>query len=293
MVDNVEKVEIPTVGFVSKNVNSKEKRQQKDQEELDALLKEFEGEESLEEDSEGTDEEEDSQENEPKDTEERTWKKRYGDLRKHSQTREADLKKEIEDLKEDVRALKEGTAPAEIPEDEQELEEWAKKNPDAAKIIRMMAAKIAEEKYGNLESELESLKVSQESVSKDKALARIMKAHPDFEDLQDDDNFHDWVEAQPRLVQESVYESDDPESVIWAIDRYKETLKPKTKKSSTSAAESVTTKERTTPTTKEKGVYKESEVAAMDARTYEKHAEKIDEAIKSGKFEYDLSGGAR
>lgn len=293
MVDIVEKVETPTVGFVSKNVNNKEKRQQKDQEELDALLKEFEGEEGLEEDPENPDEEEDSQKDKPKDTEERTWKKRYGDLRKHSQAREADLKKEIEDLKEDVKSLKEGANPSEIPEDEQELEEWAKKNPDAAKIIRMMAAKIAEEKYGNLESELESLKVSQESVSKDKALAKIMKAHPDFEELQEDDSFHDWVEAQPKLVQESVYESDDPESVIWAIDRYKETLKPKNKKKDASAAENVTTKERSTPTAKEKGAYKESEVAAMDSRTYEKHAEKIDEAIKSGNFIYDLSGAAR
>lgn len=290
----VEKVEQKNVGFVSKNVDNKKKREQRDQEELDALLKEFEGKEDQEEDSQEESGEEETPQDKPKDTEDATWKKRYGDLRKHSQKREAELKEEIEALKKDVAAIKESGGSADVPEDEKELEEWMSKNPDAARLINMMAERVADEKYGTLKEELESLKVGQEAVSKDKAVAKIMKAHPDFEELQEDDNFHDWVESQPKLVQDSVYESSDPESVIWAIDRYKESLKPKkTKSKDTSAAESVSGRERSAPATEEKGVFKESDVQKMDQRTFEKNFEKIEEAIKNGKFVYDISGGAR
>jgi hypothetical protein len=41
------------------------------------------------------------------------------------------------------------------------------------------------------------------------------------------------------------------------------------------------------------GTFKESQVAKMSASEYEANAEKIDAAIRNGKFVYDLSGAAR
>ena len=41
------------------------------------------------------------------------------------------------------------------------------------------------------------------------------------------------------------------------------------------------------------GSFKESQVAKMSAKEYEANAEKIDAAIRNGKFVYDLSGAAR
>jgi len=66
-------------------------------------------------------------------------------------------------------------------------------------------------------------------------------------------------------------------------------------KSDKAAAKSVTTKNsRSKPQEDEKSTYlKESEVQKMSAQQYEKHSDEIMEAIRSGKFIYDISGSAR
>ena len=68
------------------------------------------------------------------------------------------------------------------------------------------------------------------------------------------------------------------------------------KKANTSdAAKSVNTKgTRNTPQADEtKSFLKESQVNKMSTHEYEKNADNIMEAIRSGKFIYDISGNAR
>ena len=68
--------------------------------------------------------------------------------------------------------------------------------------------------------------------------------------------------------------------------------KPKADKD---AANSVSTKNsRSTPQKDETSSYlKESDVQKMSAQEYEKNSDEIMEAIRSGKFVYDVSGSAR
>lgn len=280
-------VETPTVGFVSKNVKTKEEREKRDQEELEALLEEHgEGQDSQEED----DQEEGSEENDPKadktSGEEKTWKKRYGDLRRHTQS-------EISALKEKVDALtkEKEQNPSEIPQDEEEFQKWVNEYPDAARMVEKMASKIADEKFEDLASKYEQLEVTQKTSEREKLEAKIYKAHPDFDELKEDDNFHEWAEEQPKLVQDAIYESTDPDSTIWAISQYKATLKPKPKgKGKASAAEDVPVKgEKPKPSGKEKTI-SESEVASWDMKTYEKREKEVLEAIEKGNFIYDMSG---
>ena len=65
--------------------------------------------------------------------EEKTFKKRYGDLRRYSQQKEEEYKKEILKLKEQVA----GTVNKEIkmPKSEEELAAWSSKYPDVAQVI--------------------------------------------------------------------------------------------------------------------------------------------------------------
>jgi hypothetical protein len=50
----------------------------------------------------------------------------------------------------------------------------------------------------------------------------IRKSHPDFDELRDSDEFHNWAEEQPKWVRDALYENmDDPASVIRVIDLYK------------------------------------------------------------------------
>ena len=70
----------------------------------------------------------------------------------------------------------------------------------------------------------------------------------------------------------------------------------KNKRSNTSkdAAKAVSkTNARNEPLSQESGSIKESTVQKMTAHQYEKNADAIMEAIRSGKFIYDISGNAR
>jgi len=72
-------------------------------------------------------------------------------------------------------------------------------------------------------------------------------------------------------------------------------LNTKKSKSDKAAAKSVATKNsRSKPQEDETSNYiKESEVQKMSAQEYEKYSDEIMEAIRSGKFIYDISGSAR
>ena len=55
-----------------------------------------------------------------------------------------------------------------------------------------------------------------------KAEVELITAHPDFGEIRDDDAFHDWVDEQPKWVQDALYENaDDSRSASRAIDLYK------------------------------------------------------------------------
>ena len=125
------------------------------------------------------------------------------------------------------------------------------------------------------------------------------KIHPDFEDIRDSDDFHDWAEEQPQWVQNALYENeDDAKSAARAIDLYKSDRgmgKKDTSKSSKNAAKAVSTKNKTSvpDANNQNSVMKESDVQRMSADEYEKNSDMIMEAIRSGNFVYDVSGSAR
>ena len=117
-------------------------------------------------------------------------------------------------------------------------------------------------------------------------------------EIRDSDEFHDWAEEQPKWVQDALYDNDnDARSAARAIDLYKADMGLNTKKSKSdkAAAKSVATKNsRSKPQEDETSNYiKESEVQKMSAQEYEKYSDEIMEAIRSGKFIYDVSGSAR
>jgi len=138
----------------------------------------------------------------------------------------------------------------------------------------------------------------QTSATKEKAEAELMRLHPDFGEIRDSDDFHNWAEDQPKWVQDALYDNDnDARSAARAIDLYKADMgiaksKPAKDKD---AAKSVSTKNsRSRPQDDESSTYlKESQVQKMSPQQYEKMSDEIMEAIRSGKFIYDVSGSAR
>jgi len=269
---------------------SQEERVKRDEEELEQLIKEQKGEVE-------TSEEKTQDEEEPTSAEEKTFKKRYGDLRRHSQEKEKKFQKQLDDLKEQLgKATKKEMK---LPKSDEDIEAWATEYPDVAKIVETIAMKKAREQSADLESRLQKIDEMSVEAKKDKAEAELMKIHPDFNDIRDSDDFHDWADEQPKWVQDALYENDnDARSAARAIDLYKSDKgigkETKTKSNKSAAMEvgtkSAKTKVDATDTGKK---IRESDVQKMSSAQYEKQADTIMEAIRSGNFIYDVSGSAR
>jgi uncharacterized protein YifE (UPF0438 family) len=275
------------VAFMSKPSNVEE-RIKKDEEELKKLVEQ-------ENEVESKKEETKEKEKEPVNAEEKTFKKRYGDLRRHTQQKEKEFRDQINELKNqlDSATRKE----IKLPKTEEDLETWAKEYPDVAAIVETIAIKKAKEQSDVLEKRIKQIDEMGIEAKKEKAEIELLKIHPDFAEIREDEKFHQWADEQPKWVQDALYENDsDARSAARAIDLYKaDNNISKKETTDKDAAKAVTTKtDRSEPSTDEtKSFFRESQVEKMTAEQYEKNSDAIMEAIRSNKFIYDLSGSAR
>lgn len=275
----------PKVAFVNKPY-TQEERTKRDEEELEQLKKEHAGEEV------------EAEEVEPTSAEEKTFKKRYSDLRRHQQKQAEEFKTELAAMKSQLE--KATKKEMKLPKSDEDIETWAAEYPDVAAIVETIAMKKAAEQSTALEERMKAIDEMQTSATKEKAEAALMQMHPDFDEIRDSDDFHNWAEEQPKWVQDALYDNDnDARSAARAIDLYKADMgiaeAKKSTKPSKDAAKSVTTKNtRNKPQEDASSTYlRESQVEKMSVHEYEKHSDEIMEAIRSGKFIYDLSGSAR
>ncbi len=269
---------------------SQEERLKKDEEELARLVEEQKG-------SNETSEEKEEGEAEPTSAEEKTFKKRYGDLRRHTQEKEQQFQKQLNDLKSQLdKATKKEMK---LPKSDEDIEAWAADYPDVAKIVETIAMKKAMEQSKALEERVKVIDEMQISAVKDKAEAQLLNLHPDFNEIRESDDFHNWADEQPKWVQDALYENDnDARSAARAIDLYKGDRgisKTNKTKSDTGAAKAVNTQSTKTKIDADGSSNKirESAVQKMSAKEYESKSESIMEAIRSGNFIYDISGNAR
>ena len=260
---------------------------------VDEDVKPEEDEQELDTKAEDQTDEVDEEEDKQLSTEEQTFKKRYGDLRRHSQQKEKELDDRIKALESQLQSTKAPT----MPKTDEEIEEWAKEYPDVAAIFETIAEKKASEKVSNADERLKLLEEKQTEMKKAEAIQAIRKSHPDFDTLRDSDEFHDWVAEQSKWIQNALYENaEDPVAVIRVIDLYKvdNDMTPSAKKAKTKEA----AKEIRTTTTKEldtdtKPTFSESQIRKNGPDWYAKNEDKIQKAMKDGRFSYDISGGAR
>ena len=297
-LENVEKVKV--AGFVDprprKNKNAE--RIKKDEEELQELLKAKEqGDnpaEEVKEVSAPEKGEEATKENENLSKEELSFKKRYGDLRRHMASKDKETEERIKALEDQLSKATRNELV--LPKSDDEIAAWTKKYPDVAGIVETIADKKARERSTDLDKRMQDIEKMRVDAVKEKAEAELLKLHPDFMDIREDDKFHDWADEQPKWVQDALYENvDDAKSVARVIDLYKIDAGIKTKKTdSKSAASAVGTRSKTAPPSDDSNNnWRESQIEKMSDKEYAKNQESIMEAMRTGKFVYDLSGAAR
>jgi len=277
-----------TAGFVNPNHNNRNRRRiEEEEKELQELESKTPEEEEVA--VEATEKVEDKDLS----REEKSFKKRYGDVRRHMQQKEKEWEEKFTAL--EARLGQENIRP---PKSDEDIETWAAEYPDVASIVETIATKKAQEMFNKAEDRLQKLDAKEAEMSRSSAEQDIRKAHPDFDKLREADDFHDWVEAQPKWVQDALYEnSEDAASVVRVIDLYKvDNGMTKSDDAAKRKAAAGTIKKGSKAkidVEESSGSFKESDIAKMSAKEYEQQEEAITNAIRSGKFIYDLSGSAR
>lgn len=280
---------VKKVAFMSRPYESQD-RIKKEEDEIEKLLEEQQSKSNEQTETQRDDDVE-------LNAEEKTFKQRYSDLRRHQQKQADEYKNEILKLKEQLSLATKKEF--KLPKTDVEIEQWAKQYPDVAAIVETIAMRKASEQTTDIENKLRSLDEERLQIAKEKAETELYRLHPDFDSIRNSDEFHSWAEEQPKWIQQALYENDtDAQSAARAIDLYKaDTQKNNNKlsKDSKDAAKSVRTRgERSRPTDVDtSGTFKESDVERMSAQEYERNSEAIMDAIRTGKFIYDLSGSAR
>ena len=281
-------VEQPKKVLVNKKNNVYDEKIKKEEEELKELIDEQKGEVETKETSK-----KDKEEVELTD-EEKSFKTRYGDVRRHLAAKEKEYNAKIKELEDQLGQTKKLVP----PKSDEDLQAWVDKYPDVAGMVETIADKRAKQMFERANIQLEELSKAKEEATRSQAENAIREAHSDFDDLRDSDEFHNWVEEQPRWVQNALYENtDDAPSVVRVLDLYKvdNGLTRSDRKNKTKAAASLVDKgsKARVDITESSSKIRESDVQKMSDKDYEKNAEIIHEVIKSGKFVYDISGNAR
>jgi hypothetical protein len=243
-----------------------------------------------------------------KGAEEETWKKRHGDLRSYTSRQINELTAQLNEVKTTL-ADKEREA-AKLPTNKTELEQWMKEYPDLTRVLATLIETQTEFVKEDVKTVRQELEAERLSMAKERAINTVIKSHPDFLTLINDQHFKDWVEKQPlpkseggrgrigQALYDALYRNEtDSEAAIEAVDVYKSDLaasKPKKDNSAREAALSVKTPSSTPAVNKDgKRTFLESEIDKMKSWDYDKYEDEIEAARRDGRIVYDMSGAAR
>ena len=238
---------------------------------------------ATEESKEETDEKK-PKEDRPVGVEDAVFKKRYDDLKRHYDETISKHKDEVLKLKKE----KEMISSKPIFKSKEELEEWRKDYPDMYDSVMQMTTDATIKTKQEMEEQLLDIKKQQTKLARDKAEVDLAKKHPDFKDIRESSDFHDWASVQDSTVQSWLYDNtDNPNAAARAIDLYKYNRGLSTKKVNYDAkkeAAKVVSKTKPSETPSEKKTWKWAEIQKMKPEVYSKFEEEIDKAHKEGRI---------
>ena len=226
----------------------------------------------------------------PENAEDRVFKKRYDDLKRHYDSTLGKHKDEVRTLRTQLEQSSKQFIP---PKSKDELESWRKEYPDVYEMVETIAMSKADSRAKEMETKYQNLQVQQEEIAKEKAEVELLKMHPDFNDLRSKDDFHEWAAKQDPVIQDWLYENTSNASLAGrALDLYKmdrglgKYSKKEEQTAKKEAAKVVSkTKKAEASEAPTKKVWSNAAIAKMSVREYAKHEEDIDNAIKEGRIQ--------
>ena len=226
----------------------------------------------------------------PVNAEDRVFKKRYDDLKKHYDSTINKHKDEVTSLRSQLESSTKEFVP---PKSKTELEAWRKEYPDVYDMVETIAMDKATTQTAELENKYKSIQLQQEQIKKEKAEVELLKLHPDFNDIRTKDDFHEWAEQQDPTIQGWLYENtSNAKLAARAIDLYKmdkgvsKLTKKEEKDVKKEAAKAITkTRKSTESESPKKKIWTTSEIANLKPHQFEKFEEDIDLARLEGRIE--------
>ena len=226
----------------------------------------------------------------PENAEERVFKKRYDDLKRHYDSTLGKHKDEVRTLRTQLEQSSKQFVP---PKSKEELESWRKEYPDVYEMVETIAMNKADSRAKEMETKYQNLQVQQEQINREKAEVELLKMHPDYKDIRSKDEFHEWATRQDPAIQGWLYENTSNASLAGrAIDLYKmdKGISKLSKKQESAvkkeAAKAITKTAKATETElPKKKVWSNAEISKMTAGQYEKYEEEIDKAVREGRIQ--------
>ena len=220
----------------------------------------------------------------PVDAEEKVFKKRYDDLKRHYDSTLVKHKEQVNSLE---SQLKENVDKINLPKTKDEVDAWKQKYPDVYDIIETIAYTKAEEKAKKVEADLKNLETEQIAVKQEKAEVELARLHPDYQDLRKNEDFHKWVDEQDDIIKGWLYSNaTNAKLAARAIDLYKSDKNITKQKSNSKleASKSVTSTSKKDVDASVKKVWKVSEISKLKPAQFEKFEKEIDLARKEGRI---------
>ena len=220
----------------------------------------------------------------PVNAEEKVFKKRYDDLKRHYDSTVNKHKDDVSKLK---KQLEDNADKIKLPKTKEEIEAWRAKYPDVYDVIETIAHTKADEKAKKVETGLKELESQQAVVQRDKAEVQLSKLHPDFNEIREDDKFHEWVKLQDATIQGWLYDNTtNAKLAARAIDLYKMDtgLSKKKVNSKLEASKSVTSTSKREVETGDKKIWTLNEIAKMKPHEFLKNEKEIDLARAEGRI---------
>ena len=226
----------------------------------------------------------------PENAEERVFKKRYGDLKRHYDSTLGKHKDEVRTLRTQLESSTKQFIP---PKSKEDLDSWRKEYPDVYEMVETIAMNKADTRAKEMETKYQNLQVQQEQIAKEKAEVELLKLHPDFTELRSKDDFHEWAAKQDPVIQDWLYENTSNASLAArALDLYKmdrglgKYSKKEEQTAKKEAAKAVSkTKKAEASDAPTKKVWSNAAISKMSVREYAKYEEEIDRAVREGRIQ--------
>ena len=219
------------------------------------------------------------------------YKKRYDDLKKHYDGRVNSFKSREEELLAEIRTNR---PKYKAPKSAEEIEAFKKEYPDVYGVVETVAHLRSSKETEDLKQEIKGLKELNQTVNKEKAEARLARLHPDFEEIRESDDFHNWAEGQPEAIKGWVYgNATNAELASRAIDLFKQDTgksksKPELSGDLVAASEMVKVKNSKEIGYGSKKIWTRSQIAAMSQSEFDKNEKAITEAMTDGRVINDM-----